>query len=188
MLFITDKMNNWDSIDYEKLNGRSAELLPILSNIADLIKEQDVLDVAAGGGVFAAELSKYAKTVIAIDQSESAIKVMRKILADYKNIKIVKSVVESISLPNKSVDVVFIANALHDIGLQSITKLNSLIRDGGYFIDLDWDKEAEGVIYGPPISIRLSASSVTSTVEEKGLKLIDKYYYKSHYLLIYKKE
>ena len=180
-------MDNWNSIDYERLNSMSAGLLPLMSKITGIIKGKDILDVAAGGGVFAAELSKHAKSVIAVDQSDSAIDTMKKVLSEYKNIKIIKSTAESIPLPEKSVEIVFTANALHDIGLQSLTKLIGLIKDGGYFIDLDWDKEDKEFAYGPPISIRLSASDVTASLKSKGLELSDRYDYRSHYLLVYKK-
>ncbi len=79
--------------------------------------------------------------------------------------------VEDLYFPDKSFDTIFLANVLHDLRdpRHFLIKSRRYIRDGGFFINIDWSpKHPEK---GPPASIRISEEKCIDLFERSGFKL-----------------
>jgi len=66
------------------------DILSEIINTADLTKNDIVLENGPGLGILTKELAKKAKKVIAIEKDEKLVKILKKELAHFKNIKIIE--------------------------------------------------------------------------------------------------
>ena len=66
------------------------DILSEIINTADLTKNDIVLEIGPGLGILTKELAKKAKKVIAIEKDEKLVKILKKELAHFKNIKIIE--------------------------------------------------------------------------------------------------
>lgn len=76
-------------------------------------KNKTLIDIGAGSGYVAIEMAKLGMKVIALDLSDKAIANLRKYKKELnlKNLTLIKSLAEKISLPDKSIDYL-VANAI----------------------------------------------------------------------------
>jgi len=66
------------------------DILSEIIKAADLNKNDTVLEIGPGLGILTKELAKKAKKVIAIEKDEKLVKILKKELAHFKNIKIIE--------------------------------------------------------------------------------------------------
>lgn len=107
-----------------------------------------VADLGAGEGALTLLLAQFAKEVIALDQSSE---MLRQVTARARQegiqdrVLTVEGDLESIPLETKSVDAVFLSQALHHAARPSnaVSEAARILRPGGILIVLDLDKHEQ---------------------------------------------
>lgn len=132
----------------------------IINENFDLIKDRDVADVGAGEESITRLIANYANSVSAIDNSGNMLIMLREKCKDLKNINIVFSTTDRISIKDKSVDVVISISSFHDFPSGYENEMSRILKDNGIIIILDWKKEEND--RGPPYNIRLSKEVVVN--------------------------
>lgn len=161
------------------------EFVKVIEDNRKYLSGNKGVDLGAGGGSFAKLLSTNVKTLYCVDVSEEAISAMQKNLSDMKNIEVTKVSSNSLPFENNTMDFVFTANSFHDLPIGYESEIKRVLKDGGYYIDLDWKKE--NTISGPPLSIRLLEEEVISKFKRQGLALIKQQTIDTHYVLVFQK-
>jgi len=130
-------------------------------------------DLGCGSGYFTIPASLIVKKVYAIDVQQEMLDViaekMRK--EKLKNIEMILSGESAIPLPDKSVDVLFMANVFHELDDRGgiLKEAKRILSGRGKMIIIDWKKmEME---MGPPVGERLSEDEVVSICESGGFRI-----------------
>jgi ubiquinone/menaquinone biosynthesis C-methylase UbiE len=129
---------------YEELSRRedyNNEIPKALSNAVDL-KGSIVLELGAGTGRFALEVSKKAKLVYALDMVKPMLSILRKKMRKkgIRNVKILRSSYSRIPLPPESVDVIFSVWSFpaHSMNWdRDLREAKRVLRPGGRMILID---------------------------------------------------
>lgn len=166
---------NKDYNHAERLLWQNPEV--VLSQIG--LKPGDTLiDLGAGDGYFslpAARIVGETGLVYALDFSAEAIDSLKAQIAEagLKNIKTIVGNAEGIVLCSGCVDVVLMANVLHDFEhpLKVLANARAMLKPRGVLADLDWKKEPQQ-IHGPPLAKRLSQDEATAILVEAGFKVV----------------
>lgn len=123
-----------------------------------------VLEIGCGPGFFTVPLAKAIVgkgTIDAIDSSPEMINMVKQRLAalDPAVSKVVRTIVgdgERIYYPERSFDLIFLANIFHDLKDPKgfMVRTYRILRPGGLAVNIDWSTaESE---FGPPAEIRIS--------------------------------
>lgn len=75
-------------MEYTSNGAMESRLQPIVDFVAPLIGDQNVLEIACGTGNWTQVLAKRAKSVVAIDQSPTALTIAERKLASFDNVKL----------------------------------------------------------------------------------------------------
>jgi SAM-dependent methyltransferase len=131
-----------------------------------------VADVGAGTGFFTAPASDRvggSGHVFAVDISEELVEwpQARMRREARENVTVVLASPGAIPLPDASVDVVLLANVLHDLTYASVAEAVRLLAPGGQLLNLDWSKRPDTP--GPPLAIRLASPDARRLIESLGL-------------------
>ena len=155
-----------------------------------------VLDSACGPGFFTIELAKAIAgkgSIDAVDSDPKAIAVLNERIKTL-DLKVQYSVraraadVERMYFPERSFDLVFIANSFHDLKDKDgfLIKVSRILKTDGRVVNIDW--RAEPTEIGPPQEIRISDEKCISMFEKHGFKLNSKIYGgEYHYGLVFTK-
>ncbi len=160
-----------DSIDRRKfLNPDS-----ILEK-AGLDSDTVFADLGCGSGYFTIPASFIVKNVYAIDVQQEMLDIIgEKIKMEGRtNIETILSKESSIPLPDRSVDVVFMANVFHELDDRGgiLREAKRILQGRGRLIIVDWKKmEME---FGPPVEERLRAEEVVSICEDRGFAILER--------------
>lgn len=142
---IADK---WNVIRSEYFEERLKYKLLSITNIKDKV----VADLGCGTGFVSLALANEASIVFSIDNSSNMLKQLKSNYLDrnYKNLYLIKSSLDSLSLFDESVDAVFINMALHHIkdAKKAISEMHRVLKKDGVVIisdvrehDGEWAKE-----------------------------------------------
>ena len=105
------------------------------------IKDKVVADLGCGTGFVSLALVNEASIVFSVDNSSNMLKQLRANALDknYKNLYLIKSSLDSLSLFDESVDVVFINMALHHIkdAKNAISEMHRVLKKDGVVIISD---------------------------------------------------
>ncbi len=121
------------------------------SYISSLFDRNDniIVDYGCGTGFYCEYLKRFASKLYCVDIDINALEEVRK---KVENVIILSDLS---SIPDKSVDIVFLANSFHDMDKkEAINNIERIIKDNGKVIIIDWKKEKMNI--GPPLSIRMS--------------------------------
>jgi ArsR family transcriptional regulator len=101
----------------------------------------DIVDLGAGEGVLAQLLAKRAKSVICIDNSAAMVKVGKQLAKEhgFDNLSYKLGDIEKVPLPENSVDLALLSQALHHAGKPeaAIAEAWRILRPGGRLVVLD---------------------------------------------------
>lgn len=105
------------------------------------IKDKVVADLGCGTGFVSLALVNEASIVFSVDNSSNMLKQLRANVLDknYKNLYLIKSSLDSLSLFDESVDIVFINMALHHIkdAKNAISEMHRVLKKDGVVIISD---------------------------------------------------
>lgn len=141
----------------------------------ELLPGSVVVDVGAGTGFFAFPAARRvgpAGKVYAVDVSKDLVGLLeeRRTKAHLPQVEVVASTPERIPLPSGVADMVLMATVLHDVPKETVAEAVRLLRPGGCFVNLDWEKrETPG---GPPVEIRHTPEEAAERLAEVGLKVV----------------
>lgn len=172
----------------ESPDRRESEDAEALWNRVALTPGSTVAEVGAGTGYYsipaARRVGKRGK-VYAIDLSEDLVKLLGERAHEQRlpQLEPVRSSEFRIPLASAIVDVVLLANVLHDIPQSTLKEAVRLMRPRGRLANVDWIK-AE-TVHGPPIEIRLTPEEAAERFASNGLELIESWDFgPSHYAQI----
>jgi len=115
--------------------------------LGHLLPPLDVVDIGCGEGYLALEASRWAKTVIGIDQSDEVLRRARGLMTrrNVSNIVWKKGDLTQLPLPNESVDVALLSQALHHTENpdQALQEAYRVLRPTGRVLILDLREHEE---------------------------------------------
>jgi len=131
-----------------------------------------IAEVGAGSGYFAVPAARRVGPtgrVFAIDLSEELVRLVseRATAEGLPWLEAVRSSVDRIPLPDGAVDLLLLANVLHDLPDATVGEAVRLVRPGGRVVNVDWDPRATAI--GPPLAIRLTPAQATDRLAGFGL-------------------
>lgn len=165
---------SWNVIRSEYFEERLKYKLLSLTNIKDKV----VADLGCGTGFVSLALVNEASIVFSVDNSSNMLKQLKYNVLDkdYKNLYLIKSSLDSLSLFDESVDVIFINMALHHIkdAKKAIGEMHRVLKKDGVVIISDvmehngqWAKEEMFDEW-----LGFSNEQIISWLEETGFKNI----------------
>ena len=139
---------SWNVIRSEYFEERLKYKLLSLTNIKDKV----VADLGCGTGFVSLALVNEASIIFSVDNSSNMLKQLKNNILDknYKNLYLIKSSLDNLSLFEDSVDVIFINMALHHIkdAKKAISEMHRVLKKDGVVIiadvmehDGEWAKE-----------------------------------------------
>lgn len=138
----------WNVIRSEYFEERLKYKLLSIANIKDKV----VADLGCGTGFVSLALAGEASIVFSVDNSSNMLKQLKVNALDknYKNLYLIKSSLDSLSLFDESVDIIFINMALHHIkdAKKAILEMNRVLKKDGVVVisdvmehDGEWARE-----------------------------------------------
>ena len=134
---------------FEKMAGRYESLTQpgggweaLAAGMAAGFAGQDVADLGAGEGALTMLLARFARSVVAVDQSKAMLREVRdkaKRAGFGERVRVAEGDLESLPLKAESVDAVFLSQALHHAARPgpAVAAAASLLRAGGRLVILD---------------------------------------------------
>ena len=145
-------------------------------NLLPIQKDTSILDAGAGTGYFTIPAAK--KTtgyVFALDMDARMLEVIdaKARTEGLTNVQLVQGNINDIPLPDGSVDIVLASLILHEVGALPpvLTQINRVIKMGGYFLCLEYEKE-DSAVKGPPMHIRIPSAEMERQLIETGFKTV----------------
>lgn len=142
----TAKSYDKQSESYEKKwHGYLNNTHKALHAIIELQKDDAVLDVSAGTGLFAQQILEDhpVERIVLNDVSQEMQSLAKSRLADHRNVTFTSYSAENLDLRLGSFDHIISLNAYHNYPhqLQFLQKAFDLLEPGGYLYVLDWNKK-----------------------------------------------
>jgi ubiquinone/menaquinone biosynthesis C-methylase UbiE len=138
-----------------------------------------IADLGCGPGFYTIPLAEATGETGIVYAVDSNLKMLNYLQENIKKsgvnsniIKIVNGNVVSTGIAEKTVDVAFFANLLHDVEnrFAFLEELKRICKPTALLVDVDWKKlQAER---GPPFNIRLSEEEATQLLSENGFAVI----------------
>jgi len=157
--FRLQEVLNQRKFDFNTLNERLIEpgqswfawscLLGILLGENGLLKKRkinkhfklEIADLGCGDGTLTLEMAKFASRVVGIDTNPEILASARQKIErlGFKNVKLISEDIEQLSLPSKSLDVVFFSQSLHhlDNPQGSLKEAARILRSGGQIMIME---------------------------------------------------
>lgn len=186
---IIDNQSFRNKIDFLDGDMRKRTLPPEeILNLLPIQNKSCVLDVGAGSGYLTIPAAKCTNgTVYALDIDARMLNVIssKAQSEDIPNIQLIQGGVDHIPMADNSVDVVLASLILHEVGpLAPVLKqVNRVLKVGGYFLCLEYEKE-ESAAQGPPMHIRISSAEMEKELISGGLIVEQKRNFKESIYII----
>ncbi|HKW99330.1 MAG TPA: class I SAM-dependent methyltransferase [Bryobacteraceae bacterium] len=134
----------------------------------DLMPDDVVADIGAGGGYFARRFAHHVRRVYAVDIDAKLLEATAK--GAPPNLETVLAAPDDPKLPTQSVDLIFFCDVLHHIENRPAyyPKLARALRPGGRIVVIDFYKKPLPV--GPPEEMKLAESQVESEFAKAGFE------------------
>lgn len=137
------------------------------------------MDIGSADGFFtvlAAKIVGEKGKVYAIDINSDTIKTLQNNVdkAGLKNVQAMAGAAEKTVICKECTDIVFFSMCLHDFQDPAKVLLNArkMIKPDGVLVNLDWEKQQDSELVGPPMEIRFSKKKASSLIETAGFKCI----------------
>lgn len=133
--FFSSTAERWDTIRAD-LFGIRADLLPLFGL---LDPDSTVADLGAGTGVFASAIAPFVERVVVVDRSPEMLAAARARLASADGVEFHEGEVESIPLPDASVDLAVLSLVLHHLTdpTRVLLEVHRILRPGGRLVLVD---------------------------------------------------
>jgi ubiquinone/menaquinone biosynthesis C-methylase UbiE len=157
--------------------GRSKILDPdhILEKL-ELTVKMVLADLGCGTGFFSIPASRRVKKVFALDIQQKMLDILTDKIKKEKitNIETILSDESSIPLPDRSVNILLMANVFHELEEKSslLKEVKRVLGLSGRLAIIDWKKIE--MDFGPPIQERLDEKEVIDICSENGFTSLEK--------------
>jgi ubiquinone/menaquinone biosynthesis C-methylase UbiE len=141
------------------------------------IEGKKVLDIGCGLGESSVYFAKKGADVVATDISPGMLKVAQKLAAKH-NVKLQtkKSYSNQLDFPDESFDIVYVANLLHHVDIDSTLKeIKRVLKKGGTFVS--WDPLA----HNPVINVYRKMAMGVRTEDEHPIKMSELQIFKKYF-------
>lgn len=137
--YFDEVASNWDNMRNDFF---SDEVRLVAYETADVKEGKIAADIGAGTGFISEGLLKKNVNVIAVDQSEEMLSLLKDKFWDFKNLKCIQGVGENIPIEDNSVDYVFANMFLHHVENPDIVikEMKRILKLGGKLVITDLDK------------------------------------------------
>jgi len=175
----SDTQNFQDTIAFLDGCSRRKTLPPEeILKMLPIKRSDSILDVGAGSGYLTIPATKLVDgTVYALDMDTRMLDVIAtKMNAEnITNIQLVQGSIDDIPLPEGSVDLVLASLILHEVRPLSnvFQHINRVLKEGGYFLCLEYEKE-ESTVKGPPMHIRIPSAEMERELVNAGFQIVQK--------------
>jgi len=151
------------------------DILSEIINTADLTKNDIVLEIGPGLGILTKELAKKAKKVIAIEKDEKLVKILKKELAHFKNIKIIEGDILKLPVTSYQLPVTYklVANLPYYITSPVIRKFLEEKKQPKLMVLMVQKEVAERICAKPP-DMSLLSVAVQFYSQAKIVKIVKK--------------
>jgi ubiquinone/menaquinone biosynthesis C-methylase UbiE len=148
------------------------------------------VDLGCGSGFFTVPLSRKAKKVYGVDVQKQMLELLEAKIRrlGITNIELRLATATDIPLKTEGVDLIVSINTLHEFERRTpmIEAMRRVLRPGGRALIVDFKRKETG--FGPPVAIRVSEDEARRLFEMKGLGVLQKRDFPSHYLLVFSKD
>ncbi|AGA68938.1 methylase involved in ubiquinone/menaquinone biosynthesis [Desulfitobacterium dichloroeliminans LMG P-21439] len=141
-------------------------------------KNHTLLDVGAGSGFFTIPMAESTSgKVYAMDPDKRMLSVIQDKAKEkgLANIELIQDYIESLSIPNSSVDFVMASLILHEVSslTKALTNIFEILKPGGHLLCLEYEKD-DLIIEGPPMSIRIGSEELEKALSSIGFEIVKK--------------
>ncbi len=114
-----------------------------------------IAELGCGSGFYSKHLLRRATLLYCVDPNHEYLGILKKHIKSDK-MRIHEESADATTIPDKSVDTVFLANSFHDMQNRRkvVAEINRIIKSDGVIVVIDWKKERSEI--GPPYNIRMS--------------------------------
>lgn len=164
--------------NHSRLSSEERRKLIPPKKILDLMNPQPgdvLLDAGAGKGYFAIPALEYVGEcglVIATDISQQMLDLLMSDAHGADNLKTLLCDVDSIPLPENSVDKILMAFVLHEVddAVTYLKMLRQILKPGGTLFIVEWSPVESPM--GPPLHERLSKEAIEKYFSDAGFELL----------------
>lgn len=178
----------WHHFNYERAAEMRKKYIPVerVLEVADLSKDDTVMDVGGGDGFYTFLFSELARKVIYLDPSEPAAEMAEKQKEGTDNVEIRRENVCEIDLP-AGVTKVFFSNSFHDMKCRDriIEDFSNSSNGKVEFVLIEFRKDAD---IGPPVHVKLGTDELDALFMKYGFQATRREIFEKHYVTRYKKE
>ncbi|OOM76703.1 class I SAM-dependent methyltransferase [Clostridium sp. BL-8] len=137
--YFDEVASNWDNMRNDFF---SDEVRLVAYKTADVQERKVAADIGAGTGFITEGLINKNVKVIAVDQSEEMLNLLKTKFSNYKDLKCIQGVGEELPIEDNSVDYVFANMFLHHVENPSlvIKEMQRILKSGGKLVITDLDK------------------------------------------------
>ncbi|EHI98705.1 Methyltransferase type 11 [Clostridium sp. DL-VIII] len=137
--YFDEVSSNWDNMRNDFF---SDEVRLVAYKTADVQERKVAADIGAGTGFITEGLINKNVKVIAVDQSEEMLNLLKNKFSNYKDLKCIQGVGEKLPIEDNSVDYVFANMFLHHVENPSlvIKEMQRILKSGGKLVITDLDK------------------------------------------------
>ena len=144
-----------------------------------------IADLGCGSGYYCKFFREYASKLYCVDIDSEALDIVRRELGGYGNVIVLNEDITRTTIPNSSVDLVFMSNVFHDIDDKELVvkEVGRILKPGGKLLIIEFKKD---VLFGPPF--KLSPEEVEEYFTREGFvkeQFLEVSPY--HYMLVFKK-
>lgn len=131
--------SNWDNM---RSDFFSDEVRIVAYNTANVEEGKIAADIGAGTGFISEGLLKKNVNVIAVDQSEEMLNLLKNKFSDYKNLNCIQGESENLPIADNAVDYVFANMFLHHVEnpFVAIKEMKRILKPGGKLVITDLDE------------------------------------------------
>ena len=165
---------------------RRRQPVDIIIERMGVVKGETVADLGAGIGYISIPLAEAGAEVIALDFQQEMLDGIRERDGGSERIRLVRSELPEIPLPDASVDRVLMVNVFHEVSdkRRLAEEISRVLRKDGRITDVDW--QARQTERGPPMHERVPMSEVPGHFP--GFKLVKGYDDENYYHLEMQRE
>lgn len=137
--YFDEVSSNWDNMRNDFF---SDEVRLVAYKTADVQERKVAADIGAGTGFITEGLINKNVKVIAVDQSEEMLNLLKTKFSNYKDLKCIQGAGEELPIKDNSVDYVFANMFLHHVDNPSliIKEMQRILKSGGKLVITDLDK------------------------------------------------
>ncbi|MBA2860803.1 ubiquinone/menaquinone biosynthesis C-methylase UbiE [Methanococcus maripaludis] len=137
--YFNNVAEKWDEM---RKDFFSDELRNLAYSKADIKKGKLAVDMGSGTGFISEGLLKNGLNVIAVDQSEEMLNIMKDKFSEYSKIQYINSDIEKLPVEDNFADYVFANMFLHHVEYpeKAIREMTRILKKGGKLVIIDLDK------------------------------------------------